>query len=419
MKGSAGDVNARRESPARKEKGGGEKMIGAEREGLSGISGGEDIGSSSNGRNKGTEIEVPLGVPLPKGMLNVPGLRVNQNEKDKGGRSRGVSGGGGVSTGEGTEGEERGTPVRGGRRNEKGRGIRNRQDGDNGGRGKAVDGDTSLEDVFTYTRSTAQPALSSKDQSTAPFPSNQTPRRPRHQRTRSEPLSIISGFDGEASPARQSLKTSGQPGGGEKGRKKRKKKEKDKEGEAVGDSTDGDLVSRLKRAGLSGNGKGEDAISISVKPRMIGLRMPLTEEDDAASVISAMDNDNTSDDQQHDLVNDLERSFVDRYTAVKEERQSDYASLSKSAPGEKSYLMNMNARGGIGRGGDGYTSASGYQSGGGFGEGERSGVGKNDTGRRSVVEDESAVWEMPGEEERGSGAGLTVSSIGFSERLNY
>lgn len=271
------------------------------------------------------------------------------------------------------------------------------------------------EDVFSARNPATAAAASSPFGRLDSTPSNARPgRRPRHARTVSEPFSVMSGAAGDDHPTLsdpkllQAQKAS---------RRKRRERDKDKGRAGPGLSAEalapamGELNIQAGHTGLTGAG--------GPVGKRIGLKFPLEEEDesDAASSTSPAE----AGDEDDDSGTGFDSSAAGpNPTQLQPRAMQDYPKdagarllnelrmLSQSAPGGKSFLSAQTHTD------EDYGSASGYGSGNGghVGRPKREDRGKGSRGRASGMEqlgDESAVWEMPDLQERGSGTDLTVS----------
>ncbi|KAH8083642.1 hypothetical protein HD553DRAFT_49701 [Filobasidium floriforme] len=263
----------------------------------------------------------------------------------------------------------------------------------------AADDHTTEDDVFSagvhHPPTFGKLATPSKDVNPS--------RRPRHNRTVSEPFSVQSGVGGDDSFVQHEPRPLPSQRGS---RKRRKDKDKDKGGGGRG----GVGVNEVPLAPALGDlhiqhrtDAGSD--SATQPPKRTGLRFPLTEEDDGESTASDDDDSGVAFDRTLPIEEpNPGRPFGDLNNAGAR-LLHELRSLSQSAPGGKSYLADHV------RADDGYGSGSGY----GSGQGDQiNRPGRDDrrrqpnvAGRRGDLQDESAVWEMPGLQERGSGTDLT------------
>ena len=242
-------------------------------------------------------------------------------------------------------------------------------------------------------------------------------RRPRHNRTVSEPFSVVSGTAGDDSFVQHDTK--GLPAQGKSRRKRREKdKDKDRGGGGGGRGAEVPLAPALGNLHIqAGTTTDIDSDVSKQPPKRTGLRFPLTEDDDGDST--------TSDGPEEVGISDDSGIAFDRNVHDGQSGQSiqgrpfedlnnagarllhELRSLSQSAPGGKSYLTDHT------RADDGYGSGSGYGSAQGQ-RAERAGKGASrrqpNAGARGDLQDESTVWDMPGLQERGSGTDLTVSA---------
>jgi hypothetical protein len=234
-------------------------------------------------------------------------------------------------------------------------------------------------------------------------------RRPRHNRTVSEPFSVQSGVGGDDSFVQHEPRPLPSQRGS---RKRRKDKDKDKDKDKGGRGRGGVEIDEVPLAPALGDlhiqhrtDAGSD--SAAQPPKRTGLRFPLTEADDGESTASDDDDSGVAFDRTLPIEEPTPgRPFGDLNNAGAR-LLHELRSLSQSAPGGKSYLADHV------RADDGYGSGSGY----GSGQGDQVvRAGRDDrrrqpnvAGRRGDMQDESAVWEMPGLQERGSGTDLTVS----------
>lgn len=254
---------------------------------------------------------------------------------------------------------------------------------------------------------------------------NRSSRRPRHHRTVSEPFSVLSGNAGDDSFVQHDGKAL--PAQGNSRRKRREKdKDKDKDkgggGGEGGGARAGDQVLAVPLAPALGNlhiQADTDADSDPTKqpPKRTGLRFPLTEDDDGDSSISdtpdevgVSDDSGVALDRSHRAEQSSSGFPLDILNNAGARLLHELRSLSQSAPGGKSFLTDHTQPE------DGYGSGSGYGSGQGQCSGRQGREGgrrqPNNAGGRGDMQDESAVWDMPDLQERGSGTDLTVSPSG-------
>jgi hypothetical protein len=282
------------------------------------------------------------------------------------------------------------------------------------------------DDVFSARKATTAAAASSPFGRLDSTPSNARPdRRPRHARTVSEPFSVMSGTAGDnhstthGSKLSQSQKAS---------RRKRREKDKDKGRAGPGLPAEA-LAPALGELNIQAGHTGSQGTGGALGKRT-GLRFPLEEEDDSDSSISSFpaeagdgdggDDSGTGFDSTAPLPNLSEpqpRAVQDHPRDAGTRLLNELRLLSQSAPGGKSFLSSGRQP----QTDEDCGSASGYGSGN-AGGGMRSGRPKREDrlkgtrGRASAegqVGDESAVWEMPDLQERGSGTDLTVSRVGL------
>jgi hypothetical protein len=183
-------------------------------------------------------------------------------------------------------------------------------------------------------------------------------------------------------------------------RKRRREKDKDK-----GGGPEVKLAPALETLHIGQNDLAPVNGSILQQPRRIGLQFPLTEDDDGESTTSEAVED-ISDDSGVALGEPvpIENLRTERQLNPGSKLLEELRSLSQSVPHTSDRTSRSNLD-------DGYHSGSGYGSAGGKSHGSRNDRSKSGRPRQGYQDqgDESAVWEMPKSEERGSGTDLTVS----------